>query len=116
MARLRQQGHEHGASKNEIVLAIHEVAGSTHDTREKYLRELKQRRFISNGAGQGFNLNHESAESDDDTSILAELSGRINNLEIDLAELMRESIYWVPRTKAERRTQHDRKQQQQTNN
>jgi hypothetical protein len=87
MARLRQQGFEFGANKNDIVSAIHDVAGSTHDTREKYLRELKQRRFIAKSTGSGYDLNHESAESADDTSILAELSGRMNALDARITEL-----------------------------
>ena len=78
MARMRQQGLEDTATELSIVTTIHEVAGSTHDTREKYLRELKQRRFISKREGVGYTLHHESAEGDDDTSMLAEISGRLN--------------------------------------
>jgi len=100
MARLRQQGFEYGANKNDIVAAINEIAGSTRDTREKYLRELKQRRFISKSTGPGYDLNHESAEGDDDTSILAELSGRLNTLEARIAEL--EETAWQETTETNR--------------
>jgi len=87
MARLRQQGFEYGAGLTDIVTAIHEVAGSTHDTREKYIRELKQRRFISKDDARGYDLNHESAEGDEDSSIFSELSGRMNALEARITEL-----------------------------
>jgi len=87
MARLRQQGFEYGAGKTDIIAAIHEVAGSTHDTREKYWNELKKRRFVAKSSGAGFDLNHEGAESDEDMSIFSELAGRINALESRITEL-----------------------------
>jgi len=98
MARLRQQGFEYGANKNDIIIAIHEVAGSTHDTREKYMTELRKQRFISSTGGASYDLNHESAEGDDDTSVLAELGGRMNALEARIKDLEDQSIYWTPKT------------------
>ena len=78
MSRLRGSGLEFGATRREIIDAIVAVAGSTRETRDRYMTELKRNRFIKQTAPDKYELNHEAAESDEDLKLIGDLTIRVD--------------------------------------
>lgn len=61
--------------------AVVAVAGSTRDTRDRYMTELKKNRFIRQIAPDKYELNHEAAESDEDLKLIGDLTIRVDLIE-----------------------------------
>lgn len=87
MSRLRGQGLEFGATRKEIMDAIVAIAGSTRETRERYMAELKRNRFIAQNGVNEYSLNHEIAEDDEDLKMIGDLTIRVDILEAKIKEL-----------------------------
>lgn len=67
--------------------AVVAVAGSTRDTRDRYMSELKKNRFIQQTAPDKYELNHEAAESDEDLKLIGDLTIRVDMIEEKIAVL-----------------------------
>lgn len=87
MSRIRGSGLEFGATRREILDAIVAVAGSTRETRDRYMTELKRNRYIKQLAPDTFELNHEAAESDEDLKLIGDLTIRVDLVEDKLKVL-----------------------------
>ena len=87
MSRLRGSGLEFGATRREILDAIAAVAGSTRETRDRYMTELKRNRYIKQNGVDKYELNHEIAESDEDLKLIGDLTIRMDTVESRIKEL-----------------------------
>jgi len=81
MSRLRGNGLEYGATRKEVMDAISAVAGSTRETRDRYMTELKRNRYIKQKAPDSYTLNHEMSESDEDLKLIGDLTIRVDVIE-----------------------------------
>lgn len=81
MSNLRGKGLEFGATRREVMDAIVAVAGSTRETRDRYMTELKRNRFIKQKAPDKFELNHEAAEAEEDLKLIGDLTIRVDMIE-----------------------------------
>jgi len=81
MRRLLGKGLEHGCTRHQLIEAIISEAGSTKETRDKYMTELKRHRFIKQTDGGSFELNYTSVEDDLDTTLIGDLTIRVDMIE-----------------------------------
>jgi len=84
---LRARGCEFGASRKELMDAIVEIAGSTRETRDRYMTALKRNRYISQNGVNTYTLNFETAESTTDLTLIGDLTVRVDLLEGRIKEL-----------------------------
>jgi hypothetical protein len=87
MQALRGRGLEYGCSRHELLTAIVDVAGSTKETRDKYMTEMKRHRFIKQVDGGNFSLNFVTVDEDDEMNLIGDLTIRVEMLEKGLEEL-----------------------------
>ena len=89
---LQGKGLGLGCTRHELIDAITNVAGSTRETRDKYMAELKRHRFIQQNTPKTYSLNYEAVDEDDDIKRIGDLTIRVDMREkslADLAELVR---------------------------
>lgn len=87
MQTLRGRGLESGCTRHELTTAIIDIAGSTRETRDRYMTELKRHRFVKQVSGGSFALNFSSVDGNEDLDMIGELSQRISRLETIVAKL-----------------------------
>ena len=87
MQALRGRGLEYGCRRHELITAIIDVAGSTKETRDKYVTEMKRHRFCKQADGSNFTLNFAAVDEDDEMNLIGDLTIRIEMLENGLEEL-----------------------------
>ena len=68
-------------TRRELMQAIIDVAGSTRETRETYMAELKRNRFVKQIDGGNFQLNFAAVDDEPDISLIGELTKRVDLLE-----------------------------------
>lgn len=88
MQALRGRGLEYGCTRNELMTAVVDIAGSTKETRDKYMTELKRHRFVKPVDGGNFTLNFAAVDEDDEISLLGDLTIRVEILESELKKLV----------------------------
>jgi len=88
MRRLQGKGLQHGCTRHQLIEAIISEAGSTKETRDKYMTELKRHRFVKQIDGGSFELNYTSVEDDLDVTLIGELTIRVGMIEKELGELI----------------------------
>lgn len=88
MQALRGRGLEYGCSRHELITAIIDVAGSTKETRDKYMTEMKRHRFVKQVDGGNFTLNFAAVDEDDEISLIGDLTIRVEMIEKELKELV----------------------------
>jgi len=81
MELLRAKGCEFGCTRKELLDAIVEIAGSTKDTRDRYMTMLKRNRFIKQGSPGTYELNHEIAESGSELTLIGDLTVRVDMID-----------------------------------
>jgi len=84
---LRARGCEFGCTRKELMDAIVEIAGSTRETRERYMTELKRNRYITQNGVSKYTLNYETAEEDAELTLIGDLTIRVGVLEERIEEL-----------------------------
>lgn len=87
MQALRGRGLEYGCSRPELITAIVDIAGSTKETRDKYMTELKRHRFVKQVDGGNFTLNFAAVDEDDEISLIGDLTIRVDIIESVLEKL-----------------------------
>ncbi len=70
------------------MTAVVDIAGSTKETRDKYMTELKRHRFVKQVDGGNFTLNFAAVDEDDEISLIGDLTIRVEILEKSMKELM----------------------------
>jgi len=88
MQALRGRGLELGCTRHELITAIIDIAGSTKETRDKYMTEMKQHRFVKQIDGGSFTLNFAAVDEDDELNLIGDLTIRVEMLEKELKELV----------------------------
>lgn len=81
MSRLRGIGLESKATRKEVLNSVVAVAGSTKETRDRYMTELKRNMYIRQTEPDQYELNHELAESDEDIRLIGDLTIRVDLME-----------------------------------
>lgn len=81
MSRLRGTGLESKATRKEVLNAVVAVAGSTKETRDRYMSELKRNMYIRQTEPDKYELNHELAESEEDIKLIGDLTIRVDLIE-----------------------------------
>jgi len=84
---LQARGCEFGCTRKELMDAIVEVAGSTRETRDRYMTALKRNRYITQNGVNKYTLNHEIAESPEDLTLIGDLTIRVDMLDARIKEL-----------------------------
>lgn len=84
---LRARGCEFGCTRTELMDAIVEIAGSTRETRDRYMTTLKRNRYITQNGVNKYTLNHETAEENTELTLLGDLTVRVDMLEGRIKEL-----------------------------
>ena len=84
---LRARGCEFGCARKELMDAIVEVAGSTRETRDRYMVALKRNRYIAQNGVNVYTLNHETAEEGTDITLIGDLTVRVGMMEARLKTL-----------------------------
>lgn len=88
MQALRGRGLEYGCTRHELITAIIDVAGSTKETRDKYMTEMKRHRFVKQVDGGSFALNFTAVDEDDEMNLIGDLTIRVEMIEKELGELI----------------------------
>jgi len=88
---LEGRGIDTTCTRKELMKAIVDVAGSTRETREAYMRELKKGQFIRQIDGGSFQLNFAAVDDDEDLSLIGDLTRRVEALEKEVKSL----VYFV---------------------
>jgi len=88
MRKLQGQGLGFGCTRKELMSAIIDVAGSTRETRDKYMAELKRHRFIKQSSPKTFSLNYEAIDDEDDIKLIGDLTIRVDMIEKELKDLI----------------------------
>lgn len=84
---LRGRGLVTKCTRHELTTAIIDIAGSTRETRDRYMTELKRHRFVKQVGGGSFTLNFSSVDGNEDLDLIGELSQRISRLETIVAKM-----------------------------
>jgi len=84
---LRARGNEFGCTRKELLDAIVEIAGSTRETRDRYMTELKRHRYITQNDINKYLLNHETAEESADLTLIGDLTIKVDLLDERLKTL-----------------------------
>lgn len=87
MQLLRAKGCEFGCTRKELLDAIVEIAGSTKETRDRYMTMLKRNRYIKQDEPGSYELNQEIAESDSELTLIGDLTIRVDMLDTRITEL-----------------------------
>jgi len=87
MRTLQGKGLGFGCTRHELMDAIINVAGSTRETREKYMAELKRHRFVKQSSPKTFTLNYEAVDEDDDIKLIGDLTIRVDVIDKELKDL-----------------------------
>jgi len=87
MQALRGRGLEYGCSRQELLTTIIDVAGSTKETRDKYMAEMKRHRFAKQVGGGNFTLNFAAVDEDDELNLIGDLTIRVDMIEETLKKL-----------------------------
>jgi len=85
---LQARGCEFGATRKELMDAIVEIAGSTRETRDRYMTALKRNRYISQNGVNTYTLNFETAESPTDLTLIGDLTVRVDVVETTIKDLL----------------------------
>ena len=78
---LTARGIDTICTRRELMTAIVDVAGSTRETRETYMAELKRNRFVKQIDGGNYQLNFAAVDDEPDLTLLGELTKRVDLLE-----------------------------------
>ena len=84
---LDARGIDSTCTRRELMQAIVDVAGSTRETRETYMVELKKNRFVRQIDGRHFELNFAAVDDTDDLTLIGELTKRVEALETKIVDL-----------------------------
>ena len=84
---LTARGIDTICTRRELMTAIVDVAGSTRETRETYMAELKRGRFVKQIDGGNYQLNFAAVDDEPDLTLLGELTKRVDLIERKIADI-----------------------------